>query len=372
MLRYWCLAAAVLCGCSGGSTLLSGSNRDSRGNATGDGSNTSVSQAACDALAFQYRDALDEARACDPTAPDPCSAWRNRVDLIECTVYPNGTTACGGGPLPPTGEAYDGTPVIDACQSLQERAWVDAANTSALSRLDEILALYGALGCEMFIHPGCMPDDLGSSLPPPACESRDGGPALCYGLGYPYSPTGYPPCEQMTVESCTAQGASYVSQLLVPAPGRQVSLSPSACIHLTSYVNENTYEGLTCECRHTEAPIPVDVGPAGTPVCAAYSRAFGCAYDATGLAGCELGVAESCTATCQALEDAINADALHVFDASVVLARPNATGCGCDTVYEVDGVCWAVATGFPRAYDCSLGAEEILAEDAAWWATHPH
>ena len=123
----------------------------------------------------------------------------------------------------------------------------------------------------------------------------------------------------------------------------------------------NESSGAGCVCHVSDGDGALHVGPVGLD-CYARGRAGDCLLAGDEFSGCDLTDDTSCDAVCADLEQKYGDDAAHTFDASILYA-----GCEeqrCQTVLQLDERCVANNSYlFGRNYDCSMGAEAILAAE---------
>lgn len=138
------------------------------------------------------------------------------------------------------------------------------------------------------------------------------------------------------------------------------SFESARCEHTSLIAGDSSRSGPACACD-TGQGGHITVGPSGGE-CQVRGRAGSCLWER--FEGCDVFDAHSCDAVCTQLEQRYAEDAARTFDAHVEYfdcARDT-----CRSVISIDGACVPdSAIGSGRRYDCALGGEAILKQEAA-------
>jgi hypothetical protein len=117
-------------------------------------------------------------------------------------------------------------------------------------------------------------------------------------------------------------------------------------------------QGIVCDCTNAGGGSLI-VGLD----CAQTGRHGECIYPADEFPGCELGVAQSCSAVCEDLQARLDSAAARTYDAKLLEAHCN--GGNCTTLSQVDDTCH-LDGDYVHAYDCADSLEQITEQrDAA-------
>ncbi len=211
-----------------------------------------------------------------------------------------------------------------------------------------LLGLSVSVGCAS-ADPILSPGGPASTEPTAGDSTRRGGQSG--------SPVG--PAECLSDADCV----QIVRNELSPLAQRTTAPTPftrTECTTISVSIDTKSVSGPACQCWQEGADGSHLVGPAGAG-CYAIGRAGDCLWDDTQFAGCTLGTADSCAATCQELTRRQAADAARTFATEVLYAA--CTESRCHSVVNIDGQCFADRSYLTaKAYDCALGREAILAE----------
>jgi hypothetical protein len=181
--------------------------------------------------------------------------------------------------------------------------------------------------------------------------------AACGELGGQTGSLGPEKDECRGASDCDALVVDQLASFTSPA-GSSLSFSSAEC---TTVSIVGGASGPTCNCQIAEGQGVIPIGPVGV-ACYRYGRAGDCLWSGDEFEGCDLNDPSSCDVVCSELEQRLADDAARTFEASAVYS--DCQQHECQIVLEIEGRCYADGSYQKgRSYDCSLGAEAILAAE---------
>ncbi|MCG8554390.1 MAG: hypothetical protein MJD61_03750 [Proteobacteria bacterium] len=156
------------------------------------------------------------------------------------------------------------------------------------------------------------------------------------------------------IDACNAGVRDTVARL-----GQPRSPPGNAAAHECRFLsNVNGLTGSYCDCTF-EGGLRRSLGPASPALCQARAHTGAClSWYQSNFGGCRVGDAATCLGPCQGLGQQLALEAARIHDARLVQVEWHGS---CRSVIEVDGRCFANGDRDPgRAYDCALGADEIV------------
>ena len=189
--------------------------------------------------------------------------------------------------------------------------------------------------------------------------SCDGGQSGAEAMDHPDGPPGGQECQ--VDDECRDRAQAELDDLGTPS-SQSFEFSGSVCQPSNVVLEDRQVSGTACTCNFANGGART-LGPVGLG-CYVRGRASDCLWSDAEFSGCDINDAQACDAPCAELAQRLTADAARSRQTDVVYA-----GCeqgSCQNVVSLDNQCYANHSYQQgRSYDCSLGAEAILAAEAA-------